>query len=77
MFRNTKPTFAALPKRTYEIDYHVNHNHLKIHQSLQRSKYMKIDDDVPDFGSDNENKIELNLAYCKSYVVERKNRRIL
>ena len=38
---------------------------------------MKIDDDVPDFGSENENKIELNLAYCKSYVVERKNRRIL
>ena len=38
---------------------------------------MKVDDSCCDFGSDNENKIELKLRYCKTYMVERKNRRIL
>ena len=38
---------------------------------------MRIDDDVEDFATDNENEIALNLAFTKSYVVERKNRRIL
>ena len=38
---------------------------------------MKIDDNVQDFNSDNENLIELRLAYSKTYEVEKKNRRVL
>jgi len=38
---------------------------------------MKVDDEAANCGSGEENVIELNLAYCKSKVVESKNRRIL
>ena len=38
---------------------------------------MKVDDKVKDFGDEHENKIELRLAYSKTYEVEKKNRRVL
>jgi len=44
---------------------------------LQKSKYIKIDDNIDNLDSDDENKIELKLAYEKSSIVEKKNRRIL
>ena len=66
-----------MPKRVYEIDAHINPKNISSAINLQRSKYMKIDDG-DDIGSGNENdEIELRLAYCKSSVVENKNRRIL
>ena len=77
MFKSRGPTFDQLPKRVYEIDYHVNHTNLASAIDLQRSKYIQVDDDVLGFGSANENTIELNLKFCKSYVVEKKNRKIL
>ena len=38
---------------------------------------MKIDDEAAEINSGEENNIQLQLAYCKSKVVENKNRRIL
>ena len=78
MFKNKGPTFDQLPKRIYDIDYHINHNdNVAATIGLQRSKYMKVDDNVEDFNSDNENEIELRMAYSKARDVELKNRRIL
>ena len=77
LLNNKGPTFGQLPKRNYEIDKHPNHQIISTTRHLQRSKYIKVDDNVDNYGSDDENKIQLKLAYCKSYEVEQKNRRIL
>ena len=68
-----------MPKRTYDIDKHINHNDNKLGMTkhLQRSKYIKVDDNIDNYDSDDQNKIQLKLAYCKSGQVETKYRRIL
>ena len=57
MFNNKGPSFDQLAKRYYEIDKHLNHSNLIQARHLQRSKYIKIDDDAGNYNSDDENKI--------------------
>ena len=69
LFHSRGPTFAQLPKRKYEIDNHFNHKtEVPSSTNLQRSKYIKIDDEIDNF--DGSEVIELRLAYCKASVVE-------
>jgi len=49
LFSNRIPTFTQLPKRKYEIDNHFNHNLCPSSINLQRSKYIKIDDEIDSF----------------------------
>ena len=46
-------------------------------RNLQRSKYLKVAADDDNCDSEDENKIDLKLAYYKTSTVEKKNRKIL
>ena len=62
------PTFDQIPKRHYEIDKHLNQMRISSGNDLQRSNYIKVDDDVDvdDLCADiDESKIHVHLAYCK------------
>ena len=64
-----------------KIDNHIEHNYDEHSMDLQKSKYIKIDDDFKNFQfrkkSKGEEEIVMKLRFCKSQDVDRKFKKLL